>query len=147
MLLALVAWVGGIMFFAFVVAPTLFTVLPNSHLAGEVVGPSLTRLHSIGLSAGAVFLICSLIYNRLRYARLKPVSGAHGCVILMLAFTAISQFVITPRMRALRMEPLAQAAVSEDEFARLHRWSTQLEGGVLFLGLGVVILSARRFGN
>jgi hypothetical protein len=33
------------------------------------------------------------------------------------------------------------------QFDRLHAWSTRLEGGVLFLGLGVVILTARRFGN
>jgi hypothetical protein len=31
------------------------------------------------------------------------------------------------------------------EFNRLHVRSTQLEGGVLILGLGVVVLTARRF--
>jgi hypothetical protein len=31
------------------------------------------------------------------------------------------------------------------EFNRLHDWSTRTEGGVLFLGLVVVALSARRF--
>jgi hypothetical protein len=33
------------------------------------------------------------------------------------------------------------------EFNRLHVWSTELEGGVLILGLGVVVLTARRFGS
>ncbi len=31
------------------------------------------------------------------------------------------------------------------EFNHLHVWSTELEGGVLILGLGVVLLTARRF--
>ena len=33
MLLSLVVWLGGIIFFAFVVAPTVFSVLPTRHLA------------------------------------------------------------------------------------------------------------------
>jgi hypothetical protein len=31
------------------------------------------------------------------------------------------------------------------EFNRLHVWSTRSEGGVFFLGLVVVVLTARRF--
>ena len=38
MLLSLVAWIGGLIFFAFVLAPTAFQVLPTTHLAGNVVG-------------------------------------------------------------------------------------------------------------
>ena len=33
MLLSLVAWIGGLIFFAFVLAPTAFQVLPTTHLA------------------------------------------------------------------------------------------------------------------
>jgi uncharacterized membrane protein len=38
MLLALVVWFGGLIFFAFVVAPTVFSsgLLPTRHLAGEL---------------------------------------------------------------------------------------------------------------
>ena len=32
-----------------------------------------------------------------------------------------------------------------DQFNQLHSWSTRLEGAVLLLGFGVVILTARRF--
>jgi len=41
MLLSLVVWLGGLIFFSFVVAPTLFSVLPTRHLAGSVVSRSL----------------------------------------------------------------------------------------------------------
>jgi hypothetical protein len=67
----------------------------------------------------------------------------------MLALTAISQFRITPKMRTLRAEMQAVDRLPGDnprlEFDRLHAWSTRLEGGVLLLGFGVVILTARRF--
>jgi uncharacterized membrane protein len=149
MLLALIVWIGGIIFFALVVAPILFTVLPTPQMAGSVVGPALTRLHDIGLVAGVVFLICSVIYNWRRYSQLRLLSATHILMVLMLVMTAVSQFVVTPRIRHLRSEPLIAERVPDvaAEFNRLHRWSTRLEGGVLFLGLGVVGLAARRFGD
>ena len=36
MLLSLVVWIGGLIFFAFVLAPTAFQVLPSTHIAGNV---------------------------------------------------------------------------------------------------------------
>jgi len=152
MLLALIVWIGGIIFFAFVAAPTLFLVLPSPRMAGDVVSVSLTRLDWIGLISGIAFLVCSMVYNQLKHARLKPFAASHIFIVLMLVLTSISQFSITPRMRDLRteMQTVNNLAWNDSrrlEFDRLHEWSTRLEGGVLFLGLGVVILTARRFGS
>jgi hypothetical protein len=151
MLLALIVWTGGIIFFAFVEAPTLFTVLPTTRLAGDVVSASLTKLHWLGLICGIVFLICSLVYNQLKQARPKPFAASHILIVLMLVLTAISQFRITPKMRNLRAEMQAVDKVpgndARAEFDRLHSWSTRLEGGVLLLGIGVVALTARRNSN
>lgn len=151
MLLALIVWIGGIIFFAFVEAPTLFTVLPSTKLAGDVVSVSLTKLHWMGLISGIVFLISSLFYNQLKHARPKPFAAVHILIVLMLLLTAILQFRITPKMRNLRAEMQAvdklPGSDPSAEFNRLHTWSTRLEGGVLFLGLGVVVLTARRFGS
>ena len=47
-LYAMVAWVGGLGFFAFVVAPVAFGSLPSAHEAGIVVGGTLRVLHWIG---------------------------------------------------------------------------------------------------
>ena len=105
MLLALIVWIGGIIFFAFVLAPTLFSVLPTTKLAGDVVSATLTKLHWMGLVSGVVFLICSLIYNWQKYVQLKPFAVSHVFIVLMLAFTMVSQFGITPRMRELRSSP------------------------------------------
>jgi uncharacterized membrane protein len=155
MLLALVVWIGGIIFFAFVLAPTLFSVLPTTKLAGDVVNATLTKLHWMGLVSGVVFLVSSLAYNWQKHDQLRLFALSHIFIVLMLAFTMVSQFGITPRMRAIR-ERLEQTKVATTptwddtaraEFNRLHAWSTRLESGVLFLGLGVVVLTSRRFGN
>ena len=144
MLLALIVWIGGIIFFAFVLAPTLFTVLP-AQTAGNVVSPSLSKLHWIGLIAGAVFFVCSAAYNRARHAQFRLFSATHVLVVLMLFLTAVSQFAITPRMRELRGTPPGlDAPNARAEFNRLHALSTRSEGGVLLLGSLVVILTARR---
>src|SRR5262252_5533512 len=146
MLLALIVWIGGIVFFAFVEAPTLFAVLPNPQTAGNVVSPSLNKLHWIGILSGLALLGCSLFYDQEKFARLKLFTLSNILVLLMLVFTGISQFGITPRMRELRSAPTSNPS-DWAEFDRLHQWSTRLEGGVLFLGLGVVVLTARRFGS
>jgi len=148
MLLALIVWIGGIIFFAFVMAPTLFGVLPTTKLAGDVVNATLTKLHWMGLFSGVIFLICSLVYNWQKYVQFRPLMLSHVFVVLMLAFTMISQFGITPRMRELRSSPtMMGSSVDRAEFDDLHAWSTRLEGGVLFLGIGVVLLTTRRDSN
>ena len=60
MLLCLTVWIGSLIFFP-VVAQTSFTVLPSAHLAGLVVRNTLIDLHWIGLVAGIVFQVCSMI--------------------------------------------------------------------------------------
>ena len=150
MLLALVVWLGGLIFFAFVVAPTVFApgLLPTRQLAGEIVGRSLGALHWMGIISGIVFLIASAIYNRMTVGQARPFAGRHLAIALMLGLTLISQFVISPKMHALR----AQAGVIDNipldspvraEFDRLHVWSEKFEEGVFFLGLIALFLTAR----
>ena len=64
MLLSLIVWVGGLIFFP-AVAQTAFSVLPSRHLAGSVVGRSLGILHWMGIGFGVVFLASSLLYSRI----------------------------------------------------------------------------------
>jgi uncharacterized membrane protein len=150
MLLALIVWIGGIVFFAFVLAPTVFTVLPTRELAGNVVNPSLRSLHWMGIISGVVFLVSSTLYIRGKSALWKPFSAVNLLVLLMLILTLISQFVITPRMQTLRAEmgTIDTVPIGDSrrvEFNRLHGWSTRVEGGVLLLGISVTALTARRF--
>lgn len=147
MLLAMVVWVGGLIFFAFVAAPVAFAVLPAPALAGNVVARSLGALHWMGIVSGVSFLLGSLLYSRAKSARLKPFALVNILVVVMLLLTLISQFAVTPRIHALRAQ-LTPGNVTADpvrlEFNRMHEWSARLEGGVLVLGVAVVLLTARR---
>ena len=102
MLLSLVVWIGGLIFFAFVLAPTAFQVLPNTHLAGNVVGRALGKLHWIAIVSGFVFLVSSLLYSRLTDGTAHVFAMRHVLICLMLGLTLLSQFWIIPRMDTLR---------------------------------------------
>ena len=146
-LLSLVVWIGGLIFFAFVLAPTAFQVLTNTHLAGNMVGRSLGKLHWIAIVFGIVFLISSLLYSRLTDGAAHVFAMRHVLVCLMLALTLFSQFWIIPRMDTLRAQvgDFATAALDNParvQFDALHVWSTRVEGAVLLLGLIAAYLTA-----
>jgi uncharacterized membrane protein len=150
MLLSLIVWIGGLIFFAFVLAPTAFSVLPTTHLAGNVVGRALGKLHWIAIISGIVYLVTSLLYSRMTNGSAHILAARHVLLCLMLALTLISQFGIIPRMDGLRasLGDVRAAAIDNPErvhFDTLHVWSTRVEGAVLLLGLVVVYLTARSF--
>ncbi len=148
MLLSLVVWIGGLIFFP-VVAQTAFSVLPTRHLAGSVVGKSLGILHWMGIVSGMMFLASSMLYSRLSTGTAHVFSTSHVLICLMLGLTLISQFGTIPRMDTLRASIGAEIdSVPADNPARmqfdsLHVWSTRLEGGVILLGLVVMYLAAK----
>jgi hypothetical protein len=150
MLLSLVIWLGGVIFFP-VVAQTAFSVLPTRQLAGLVVGRSLGILHWMGMISGVVFLISSLLYSRLNDGTVHVFATRNILICLMLGLTLVSQFGIIPRMDSLRTSIGQIDSVPADnpirmQFDALHHWSTRLESGVLLLGLAVVYLTSRSSG-
>jgi len=152
MLLSLVVWVGGGIFFASVLAPTAFQVLPNSHLAGNVVGRALGKLHWIAIVSGLVFLISSLVHSRLMHGTAHVFAMRNLLVCVMLVLTLVSQFWIIPRMDTLRASVGDFAAVPLNnpqrvQFDALHVWSTRVEGAVLLLGLVVVYMAGSAIGR
>jgi len=152
MLLSLVVWLGGLIFFAFVLAPTVFTpgLLPTRHLAGFIVSRSLDLLHYMAIASGIVFLITSMLYNRMSAGNARPQAVRHILIMLMLLLTVISQFAISPRMHAVRNEVGVIDNVPPDnplrmEFDRLHVWSERFEATVLLLGLVALYKTAEAF--
>lgn len=148
MLLSLVVWIGGIIFFAFVVAPAVFSVLPTHDLAGKVVGRSLTALHWMGLISGIVYLCCSMAYARLASGFVHPFAARNVLIVLMIALTVISLFAITPKMNALKanmgvIDDVPKTDARRVQFNDLHVWSTRLEGGVLLMGLVALFLTGK----
>lgn len=151
MLLALVVWIGSIVFFGAVVAPTLFSILPTHQQAGSVVTRSLAALHWMGIVSGVVFVACSITYSYLAQGAAQPFAARNLLIFLMIALTLVSQLAISQRMNTLRVEmgvidDLPTNDVRRVEFNNLHHWSTRLEMTVLALGLVVLYLTARKLG-
>jgi uncharacterized membrane protein len=147
MLISLVVWIGGIVFFA-IMAPTAFHLLPSRLLAGNLVGNLLGKMHWIAISSGIVFLISSMLYSYITDGTVHVFAMRHVLICLMLALTLISQFGITPRMVTLRaqVENFDTTATLDNpariQFDALHKWSERVESSVLLLGLVVIYLTA-----
>jgi uncharacterized membrane protein len=152
MLLSLVVWLGGLIFFSFVVAPSAFAVLPTRHMAGSLVSRSLSLLHWMAIVSGLVLLVASLLYSRVTTGSAHLFAARHLLIVVMLALTCVSQFGISPRMARLRATVGEIDRVSLNDPARvqfnaLHVWSTRLEGSVLLAGLVVAYLTAQSLAN
>jgi uncharacterized membrane protein len=149
-LLAMVVWVGGLIFFAFVMAPTAFSVLPIKHEAGLVVGASLKRFDVLALVSGALFLAATALLFRAAPMRIR---GRYEIEFLlagaMLIATAYIHWNIEPSMERDRVaaggdiEAAALTAPPRVHFETLHKRSEQMEVGVLLLGLAVLFLMSR----
>jgi hypothetical protein len=149
-LYAMVAWVGGLGFFAFVVAPVAFHSLASAHEAGVVVGGTLRVLHWIGLIGGGAFCLATgwlwlgaEVPARVGFVRQLALTG------MMLVVTAYSQFRVLPAMEVDRtlaggeVETASLDNAGRVDFERLHALSKRLEGLVLLCGLGVVFVLSR----
>ena len=145
--LALIVWLGAEVFFPVVAAVTFMTV-PDTHLAGTVVGQTLRILHSMGLVAGVVALILLALAPAWNIYKSKPVLAPMVLLVVMIACTAYSQWGIIPAMErdriaaggAINTQDRADPQVAD--FNRLHNRSTLVEETVLLLGVVTVVLVA-----
>lgn len=146
--LGLSLWLGSDVFLSFVVAPGVFRILaPNRDQAGAIVGHSLNVMHIGGIACGLVILIARLLRTKTFAGLATP---AALCVVLMIALTAISQYTVSAKMAALRVQMGSIQATAADsqllqEFGRLHGISVSLESGVLLAGLAAIYFMAREF--
>ena len=149
-LIAMVVWVGGVIFFAFVLAPVAFGTLPTHQLAGSVVGGSLRILHVMGFVCGGVFWLATLVLFRRAPMRVR---GRYEMELLlasvMLLLTAYLQVNVLPAMEIDRahaggdIESVAETHPARVHFNKFHAISEDVEGGVLLIGIGVLLLMAR----
>jgi hypothetical protein len=142
MLLAITLWLGGIVFFTAIEAPTILHTISDRALGGAIISHSLFELHNFGIACGVIFLGCSMIYSRRSQGKIKAAAPEHLLVLLMLGCTLISQRAVLPAITLLRYAPANVGTAAE--FARLHAWSVSLEAATLLFGLIVLYFLARR---
>lgn len=146
--LVFAVWLGGMIFFGFVVAPTVFAVLPTPHLAGEVVAEALSRLNWMAGIGLLLLILTAFLIPPIQKRRARLAERVLLCLaVVAFAIALYSQFGIDRRMHALRV----QAGVIDNrapndplraEFDRLHHRSVTLFGtnmvlGVLMLGVWI----------
>jgi uncharacterized membrane protein len=146
-LLLIVVWVGGLIFFAFVVAPVSFHVLPSTHEAGTVVAGTLGVLNHMGMICAPLFITATgLLYITKPRGQRALASTQILLALGMMVATMYVQWSIVPKMESARIATGGDvdAAAPENparlDFERLHPLSEKVEGAALFMGLGVVVL-------
>jgi hypothetical protein len=146
-LLAISVWLGSLVFFAFVLAPTAFSpaVVQQTHsqfVSGLIVGTSLSNLHWIGIVSAIILFIT--IWQLRRSRGIWQLTA----VAIMLLLTAFSQFWIIPRMDRDRVQAggdinaVAPDNPARQDFDRLHPLSEKVEGLVLLAGIILTVLVA-----
>ena len=148
LLLALIVWLGAEIFFPVVAGVTFGQLAPDTHAAGQIVGALLRIAHGMGLVCGIVLLALLALAPAWGIFKSPSVLAPMVLVVLMVALTAYSQYVIIPAMERDRaaaggvIDAVPQDNPARVHFNALHRRSTNVEGGVVLLGLAVVALIA-----
>jgi uncharacterized membrane protein len=144
-LIALVVWIGGIVFFSFITAPSLFQNLPPE-FAGKAVSAIFPKYYPLGYISGLVAFACLLIsgFKTGNWAVFKLL-----LIVAMLFLTVTNGIITHPKARALKEEMQSTQSQTElvhikEVFDRIHRWSVINNGIVLLLGVAVIVLTARR---
>lgn len=148
--LALVVWLGGLLFFP-ITAWASFSTIEDTHAAGTIVAKCLGVLHHEGLFAGCLIVVLLAAGFFLHTFRKSTMSLGMVVTVLMLACTAYSQFSIIPRMEKDRIaaggaiDSVPKTDPRHVDFDRLHNLSTDVEEAVMLGGLVLLILVARDF--
>jgi hypothetical protein len=136
-LLALAVWAGGLSALGAVAAPTLFAALQSQdpiagrEMAGWLFGTIFTRFQYVGLGAGVV-LLGTLGARAALGPRPRRFALRMWTVAAMLAVSAVTTFVLAPRIEAIRTSvhaPIASLPETDPRrvtFGELHGASNVL---------------------
>jgi uncharacterized membrane protein len=144
-LLSFTLWIGGMAFFSFLAAPSIFHVLPREE-AGKVVADIFPKYYWQGIICGAIALATSVLlgmrerWNILLIARTIT-------IVVMLIGVLYSVAILQPRIQAVKAQvPSFESLSATDplrlEFGRLHGRSFSVNAAVLLLGVVVVFITA-----
>ncbi len=142
LLLALVVWIGSIIFFSFVVAPTVFRVLSPPD-AGRVVRAVFPKYYLVGIVCGVIAIGAFLIMSSSHSVWASIAVAQIVLLAVMVGINIYARQSLTPRINVARDAGDGEKA----RFDRLHRQSVMLNGMVLLLGLVVLLLIGQTIGT
>lgn len=133
-------WVGAMWAVGYIVAPTLFAMIGERALAGNIAGRLFALVGWIALASAAYVLAFQFVRERWRALR----SGLFWLVVVMVLMTLASQFGIQPLMAQMKADAWPREVMDSmlrDRFATWHGVSSilYLVQSVLgvFLAVGV----------
>jgi hypothetical protein len=135
-------WVGGLWAVGYLVAPTLFRVLPERALAGMVAGRLFTLMAWVGIGCAAYLIVYRLARHGARALR-QPVFWV---TLVMLAFVAVGEFGVQPILASLKGQSGTREvmeSVLRDRFAAWHGVASVLYLIVSALGLVLALAVGR----
>ena len=135
--LLLGGWVGVWLFFALVVAPTAFRVLPSTEVAGGLIRPVLAALHLYGGGAGIALAALAWRLGRSHPAVWLPLAMSALCLFSQLGVSAEIE-----EIRELAFGPGGSVEIAA-RFHLLHRLSMGIYTAVGVAGLVLVAIHAR----
>lgn len=142
-LLSLVVWIGGVIFFSFIAAPSIFNVLPRDK-AGDVVGDIFPKYWMMGYVCSITALLTILILSF--HGQSYPLVNI-SLLVLLCGLTFCSGMAVGTKAREVKarirtIEDQAQKEILKLKFTSLHKRSTILNSIILILGLIVIFLTA-----
>jgi hypothetical protein len=147
--LALIVWLGAEIFFPVVAAITFGTLQGDTHVAGSIVGALLRILHGMGLVCGLVALALLALAPAWNLYKPRTVLAPMILLVLMLACTVYSQYVIIPSMERDRIAAGGAIDLQAPDdphvahFNKLHNRSERVEAALVLLGIATVVFVAR----
>lgn len=157
--IALAVWIGSIVN-TLAAARSIFDNesghVPDSGIAGDIVGPLLHNMHVTGWIACGVALVAILLIRKIRPARRNMVIWATGAVLLIALLTGVySGIVLTEQIQDIRIE-IAEAYGTYDaapkestlrsRFGALHGLSMGIAMLNLVLALGTFYTVTQKIG-
>ena len=131
----LTLWIGGLWSIGYMAVPTLFTVLDDRLLAGEIAGNLFHVVNYLGLVCGTLLLLSTLIKF-----------GKHWLIwvlITMLILVSLSEFRLQPMMHELKLLGLIEGTEQQDQFRLYHGLSQVIYLVNALLGLTLVIFNSQ----
>jgi uncharacterized membrane protein len=144
-LLSIALWIGGMAFFSFIAAPSIFKALPREE-AGKVVSDIFPKYYWQGMICGAIALVTSVAlgmrdrWNMLLIVRTIMI----GVMVIGILYAVV---ILQPKIQAVKaqitsFESLTPTDPLRLEFGRLHGRSFSVNAAVLLLGVIVVFITA-----
>ena len=131
----LTLWIGGMWTVGYIVAPTLFAMLADRALAGNVAGQLFSIMSYIGLLAAGILLIGQCYRARAAWRR----NWRFWVLLMMLLIIVIGEFYLQPLMAELKQAGLPEGSDTARQFCQLHGVASALFVINSLLGLGLVV--------